>query len=160
MNLKGIGENCTRNMDCVYSVCTNNKCAAPSLRCPSNTPGDYSKPFFVIIPHIYKHGKLCMECKDENDSVNFLCSSPFKNDTQSCFSGFTIPLHTKSSLYWVLDHDCSGNGKCVFTDPSGNKLQSCTIFDTTCTATCSCPKFGGEDCSLDEHASLSRNNVR
>jgi hypothetical protein len=55
---------------------------------------------------------------------------------------------------------CSGNGGCVYTDPSGNKLQSCTIFDAGCTATCFCPNFGGKDCSLSIDARKSRSDVR
>ena len=152
MILKRIGEDCNRNTDCVYGVC-NTTCAAPSLQCPSNAPGDYSSP--VRFADTYKHGS-CI------GSAMLYALSPFRNNirSRSRFPGLTIPLHTKLSLYWALDNDCSGNGKCVYTDPSGNKLQSCTIFDTACTATCLCPKFGGKDCSLDEHASLSRNNVR
>lgn len=67
---------------------------------------------------------------------------------------------TRLLLILSLDVVCSGNGVCAYTDPSGNTLASCTIFDTTCSATCQCPNFGGKDCSLDTGARKSRDDVR
>ena len=60
-----------------------------------------------------------------------------------------------------LDTICTGQGSCLFKDPSGNSIQSCSAFNTTCTASCSCSAdYGGMDCSLNALALTSRDSLR
>ena len=60
-----------------------------------------------------------------------------------CTSGLCVapPLLCASSL---SSAPCSGNGKCRYTDPSGNPLASCTILDSACVANCICNTGNGE----------------
>ena len=50
---------------------------------------------------------------------------------------------------------------CTYRDPSWNTLQTCTILDHSCTATCVCnDDFGGHDCSLTAADLAARDKVR
>ena len=56
---------------------------------------------------------------------------------------------------------CSGNGVCGYSDPSGNNITSCTIFDYRCKASCACTNgFSGKDCTLSTIVLVQRNGVR
>lgn len=91
-----LGASCTQNKGCLYNLCTAGRCAAPTLRCPSNT-----------------------------DAV------------------------------------CTGRGTCKLADLSGNTLQSCTIVDTSCTASCQCEEgYGGIDCSFTPKELAARTAAR
>jgi hypothetical protein len=49
----------------------------------------------------------------------------------------------------ITGSPCSDRGTCVYLDPSGNTLPSCTILDSKCSATCVCrTDYGGADCSI------------
>ena len=63
-------------------------------------------------------------------------------------------LHCQGSV-------CSGNGACVYSDPSGTVLKSCSITDVRCTATCACTNgFGGVNCALTAAALVDRSDLR
>ena len=52
-------------------------------------------------------------------------------------------------LSHIAGSPCSERGTCVYLDPSGNTLPSCTILDSKCSATCVCrTDYGGADCSI------------
>ena len=56
---------------------------------------------------------------------------------------------------------CSKRGACRYTDPSGNILLTCTILNTTCTASCYCDAgYGGKDCSLNPSSLAARDKIR
>ena len=56
---------------------------------------------------------------------------------------------------------CSGHGTCRNLDSSGNVMQSCTIFNQQCSASCSCQVgYGGVDCSLYGNAITDRAKLR
>ena len=72
------------------------------------------------------------------------------------FSWSDISLYCRQT-----DAVCTGHGSCLLKDPSGNPIQSCSAFDKTCTASCSCDTgYGGRDCSLNELAVTSRDSLR
>ena len=74
------------------------------------------------------------------------------------------PEFTKSDISPYCRHSdtvCTGHGSCLFKDPSGNPIQSCSAFNTTCAASCSCDTgYGGRDCSLNDLAVTSRDSLR
>ena len=128
-----VGSSCNVGSDCLYGECTINVCSAPLRQCPS------------------ENGK--------SQRVLYLSSLLF-----SFFSSFSPPLIYSSLLLYtsifsshiifpLLSHiagsPCSERGTCVYLDPSGNTLPSCTILDSKCSATCVCrTDYGGADCSI------------
>lgn len=56
---------------------------------------------------------------------------------------------------------CSGHGSCVYSDPTGRVLDSCTQLDTKCYATCECTEgYGGRSCAYNETALAYRDATR
>jgi hypothetical protein len=78
----------------------------------------------------------------------------------STIATMRLTVGTTTSNYF-LGSVCSGNGACVYSDPSGSALSSCAITDVRCTATCACKDgFGGSDCTLTTAALLERGDLR
>ena len=84
---------------------------------------------------------------------SFLSSLPFLLHSSIplyLYTFFIFPYHI---IFTLLSHiagsPCSERGTCVYLDPSGNTLPSCTILDSKCSATCVCrTDYGGADCSI------------
>ena len=115
-------------------------------------------------------------------STQHICESCFLH-TQYFFidSGSRKPLFTKSFSVCVtatslvcsqliklscfltarIGTVCSKRGACRYTDPSGNIFLTCTILNTTCTASCYCDAgYGGKDCSLNPSSLAARDKIR
>ena len=85
-------------------------------------------------------------------------------------TSFTQPINRNFILktylllllfFYSLGSICSGNGACIYSDPSGNNLTSCTIFEYRCRASCACTNgFSGKECTLSSTALIKRNSVR
>jgi len=58
--------------------------------------------------------------------------------------------------------DCSGQGQCVFLlSTDGSMLDSCSIIESNCTATCICNNdWSGRACSLTSEDMINRNDLR
>ena len=69
------------------------------------------------------------------------------------------PPFLLSSLLFP-DTVCSDHGQCIYRDPSGNFVDSCTMTDI-CSALCECKTgYGGRDCSLSAAVLLSKDALR
>jgi hypothetical protein len=56
---------------------------------------------------------------------------------------------------------CSSHGTCTYLDLSGAVRSSCSVFDNSCTAACSCSNgYGGLDCSLSVAEAIAIDSVR
>ena len=94
-----------------------------NLACsPSGSSGPASSPTTAGA----SIGNPGVACKSASDCLYGLCTNGI------CVAP---PLLCPSALSTAT---CSGNGKCTYTDPSGNPLVSCTILNSACVATCIC----------------------
>jgi hypothetical protein len=78
----------------------------------------------------------------------------------SCTSNIcAVPIKMCPS---VNSQECSGNGKCVYSDQNGFALNKiCTQAETFCTASCSCTGgYGGNDCTLSPAEKVTRDLTR
>jgi len=74
-----------------------------------------------------------------------------------CEGGFCVASLKSCSM------DCSGHGKCVFTNSdSGLQLSECRVGDSRCTALCSCDDgyIGSTICSMNSTELLKRKEIR
>ena len=127
---------CSAGSDCLYGQCTNNLCTTPDLLCPTNVIG-----IILILPYT-----------EQTSLWAFLYPTIISLTFLQLFSTFL--LHCQGSV-------CSGNGACVYSDPSGTVLKSCSITDVRCTATCACTNgFGVADCTLTTAALVDRSDLR
>ena len=70
-------------------------------------------------------------------------------------------INSRLNFLKFLGSVCSGNGACGYSDPSGNNITSCAIFDYRCKASCACTDgFSGKDCTLSTIALVQRNGFR
>ena len=127
---------CSAGSDCLYGQCTNNICTTPDLLCPTSVIG-------MI---------LFLSYTEQMTLWAFLYLTIMSLTFLQLLSLFL--LHCLGSV-------CSGNGACVYSDPSGSVLKSCLITDVRCTATCACTNgFGGADCTLTSAALVDRSDLR
>lgn len=105
-----------------------NLVCSPIYVAPTGGSGPASSPT-AAAPPIGNPGAVC---KIASDCLYGLCTNGI------CVAP---PLLCPSSL---SSAPCSGNGKCIYTDPSGNPLVSCTILDITCVASCKCNAGSGK----------------
>jgi hypothetical protein len=67
----------------------------------------------------------------------------------SCSTGFCFKQQCKDVAKSCPNNNCDGNGKCTFFNKMGKIIFFCSIFDSSCTASCVCNanRFGS-GCSL------------
>lgn len=78
-----------------------------------------------------------------NKTSNLISIGNTCNSDLQCISGRCTSTSVSGICMDVAKscpNKCSGKGTCIFTDYFGNKLQFCSILDSTCIATCECSR--------------------
>ena len=111
-----------------------------------------------------KVGRFNTKCFPNNSTegaIGSLCAVDSDCVLASCADGVCsapiaeCPSNSTASV-------CSGHGTCTYTNNAGKALsEACTVFDTSCTAVCTCRDgYGGVDCSLSPAAAIARDEDR
>ena len=169
-----VGSTCIMGSNCLYSECVNGVCVAPALTCPSNVAGNTNDILFLLLPYcpccliimlypaylrelFFAHAIYFYRFREQKTSFHY-CFFRLRDGHFAC-----LHFNCQTLLYLTarIGTVCSKKGVCRYTDPSGNILLTCTILNTTCTASCYCDAgYGGKDCSLNPSSLAARDKIR
>ena len=169
-----MGSTCIMGSNCLYSECVNGVCVAPAITCPSNVAGNTNDILFLLSPYcpcyliimlypaylreLFAHTQYFFIDSGSRKPL-FTISFPVcvTATLLVCSQFIKLPCFLTARIGTV----CSKKGTCTYTDPSGNILLTCTILNTTCTASCYCDAgYGGKDCSLNPSSLAARDKIR
>ena len=119
---------------------------------------------YYALPSIFARAVFCMHnfffyrFREQKTSFHYFFFSVCVTATLLVCSQF---IKLSCFLTARIGTVCSKKGACRYTDPSGNIFLTCTILNTTCTASCYCDAgYGGKDCSLNPSSLAARDKIR
>ena len=136
------------------------------------TSSSYYFPSLTLLTILLTYSTyfLTTHCKSHGHLLSLLFLTPYFILSSSFLSSNLILYFIPFSLsyfdhaffcYASLGTICLSNGACKYSDPSGNILPVCSIFDVRCSVSCTCSNgSGGRDCSLNSTVLAARNDIR